>query len=231
MTDRFVFWDFDGTLAWRPGLWSGCVMEVLDELEADHGIAVERVREGLRNGFPWHSPEHAHPDLCDAELWWRPVHELISLALERAGLEQRRCAAVATAVRERFVDPSVGWQLFDDTLSALATVADAGWRNAVLSNHVPELPELAEALGLSSQLDAVFTSALIGYDKPHPEAFRFALRHCRNPSVAWMVGDNPVADVAGAESVGLPAILVRTPGEALHVTPGLNEAAAIILGS
>ena len=46
-----------------------------------------------------------------------------------------------------------------------------------------------------------------------------------------MVGDNPVADVAGAESVGLPAILVPTAGDALHVAPGLHEAAAIILES
>ncbi len=28
---------------------------------------------------------------------------------------------------------------------------------------------------------------------------------------AWMVGDNPEADVRGAEAVGLPAILVRGP--------------------
>jgi ribonucleotide monophosphatase NagD (HAD superfamily) len=28
---------------------------------------------------------------------------------------------------------------------------------------------------------------------------------------AWMVGDNPKADVRGAEAVGLPAILVRGP--------------------
>ena len=28
-----------------------------------------------------------------------------------------------------------------------------------------------------------------------------------------MVGDNPVADVAGAEAVGIPAILVHSNGE------------------
>ncbi len=28
---------------------------------------------------------------------------------------------------------------------------------------------------------------------------------------AWMVGDNPEADVRGAEAVGLPAILIRSP--------------------
>jgi putative hydrolase of the HAD superfamily len=35
---RFVIWDFDGTLAWRPGLWSGCLLETLDEKEPGHSF-------------------------------------------------------------------------------------------------------------------------------------------------------------------------------------------------
>jgi FMN phosphatase YigB (HAD superfamily) len=31
------------------------------------------------------------------------------------------------------------------------------------------------------------------------------------PSEAWMVGDNVMADVLGAEAVGIPAVLVRRP--------------------
>jgi putative hydrolase of the HAD superfamily len=58
----------------------------------------------------------------------------------------------------------------------------------------------------------VFSSALIGYDKPHPEAFRHALRACGEPARRWMVGDNPVADVRGAQTVGIPALLIRTEG-------------------
>ena len=34
-----VMWDFDGTLAQRPGLWGACVIEVLDEAEPDHGVS------------------------------------------------------------------------------------------------------------------------------------------------------------------------------------------------
>jgi len=34
-----VFWDFDGTLARRPGLWSGWVLEVLGEQVNQHGEA------------------------------------------------------------------------------------------------------------------------------------------------------------------------------------------------
>ena len=40
--------------------------------------------------------------------------------------------------------------------------------------------------------------------------FALARRECGNPRVTWMVGDNPIADVRGAEAVGIPAVLVRT---------------------
>ena len=29
-----IFWDFDGTLAHRPGMWGACMVETLDEHEA-----------------------------------------------------------------------------------------------------------------------------------------------------------------------------------------------------
>lgn len=58
----------------------------------------------------------------------------------------------------------------------------------------------------------VFSSPLFGYDKPHPEAFRHALRACGEPERRWMIGDNPVADVAGAQALGIPAVLIRTEG-------------------
>ena len=45
-----------------------------------------------------------------------------------------------------------------------------------------------------------------------------------------MVGDNIEADVHGAEAVGLPAILVRRPGEARYRADGLDGAVEILLG-
>jgi hypothetical protein len=33
---RVVPWDFDGTLAHRPGMWSGCLLETLDEHQPGH---------------------------------------------------------------------------------------------------------------------------------------------------------------------------------------------------
>jgi putative hydrolase of the HAD superfamily len=226
-----VLWDFDGTLAWREGLWSGCMVEVLDELEPGHGLAIERVRAAMRGRYPWNAPEEPHPQLCDPERWWEEMCARMQAALASLGISGARCGAIAHAVRVRFLDTAVGWRTFADTVPALEAVANAGWRSAILSNHVPELERIVAELGLAPRLEAVFSSALTGYEKPHPDAFRHALRALGRPRRAWMIGDNPRADVGGAAAVGIPAVLVRRDGEAEHRAESLAAAVEIVLAT
>jgi len=217
---RTVLWDFDGTLAQRPGMWAGCLVEALDEHEPGHSVRADDVRPFLRDGFPWHAPLTPHPELSDPEAWWRSVGGLLARAYAGVGIEQARAARLATLARRRYVDPAAGWTLFPDTTPVLSTLRDAGWRHVILSNHVPELPELVLGLGLDGLVDAVITSAAIGYEKPHPEAYACARRIAGD--VAFMVGDNYEADVAGAEAVGIPAVLVRREdARAQRVSAGL----------
>ena len=82
---------------------------------------------------------------------------------------------------------------------------------------MPELPEIVDGVGLSGFFDAVITSAATGYEKPNRRAFEIALEAAGNPEATWMVGDNPEADVLGAEGVGIPAILVRKGRSAVLV--------------
>jgi putative hydrolase of the HAD superfamily len=232
VTDRLVLWDFDGTLAFRDGLWSGCVMEVLDARCPGHKVVVDEVRAGLSKGFPWHRPEHRHPYPGDAERWWDAMEARIAQALAGVGIERWQCAALARATHARFVDPTVGWQRFEDAVPALRTTAQAGWTNAIVSNHVPELAGLVSGVGLGSHVDRVFTSALVGWEKPNAELFAHVLASYGEVDAVWMVGDNPVADVAGAEAAGLQAILVRTQSaRARHRAHGLVEAAQMIVAS
>jgi putative hydrolase of the HAD superfamily len=232
VTGRLVLWDFDGTLAFREGLWSGCVMEVLDAESPGHGVLLEDVRAGLSNGFPWHRPHERHPHPGNAERWWDAMEARIADALARAGIERGECAALARATHVRFVDPAVSWQRFEDAVPALTLTAQAGWTNVIVSNHVPELADLVTGLGLASHVDRVFTSALVGWEKPNARFFEHVLSSYGALEQAWMVGDNPVADVAGAEAVGLQAILVRTEAaSAGHRARGLVEAAQMIVAS
>ena len=220
-----VLWDFDGTLAERPGRWRACLVEVLDEHEPEHGVDPGALRPFLRDGFPWHRADVEHPELCDPDAWWEALVPLLTRAYEGVGLPPARAAELARHLRARYVDPTLGWRLFDDTLQALTRLRAAGWRSVILSNHVPELEQIVDGIGLAPHVDVVLCSAVTGYEKPHPEAFATALRLTRNGERVWMVGDNPEADVAGGRRAGLPAILVRGDGV------GLDDAATEILAS
>ncbi len=99
--------------------------------------------------------------------------------------------------------------MIDGAADALRTTADAGYRNIILSNHAPELPALVDALGIGPLVEFTITSAAVGAEKPNRAIFRYAIERAqlRCTEHVWMVGDNPTADVAGAEGVGIRGVL------------------------
>jgi putative hydrolase of the HAD superfamily len=212
--DRLLIWDFDGTLAHRRGEtgWSILLAEALEIEEPGHGHSADVFRPHLREGFPWHRPDVAHPELCDPEAWWGSVRPQLARAYEAAGYAPERALELAGAARRLYVDPEVGWSLFADTLPVLERLTQAGWTHAILSNHVPELREIVAGLGLDEVVAFISCSAETGYEKPHPRAYASVLDRFA-PAEVWMVGDNVVADVLGAEALGIPAVLVRRPDQ------------------
>jgi putative hydrolase of the HAD superfamily len=205
---KLLIWDFDNTLAYREGMWSGALIDVLDSFVPRHQITREQIRPFLRHGFPWHAPDGEHPHLCEAEAWWQTLHPVFALAYQRCGIEPARAEQLARSVRSAYCDQR-HWQVFDDAIPALKHLSSAGWAHVILSNHVPELPLLVRELSIQPFITAVFTSAAIGYEKPHPEAFRTVLRAYPHASRVYMIGDNWTADIGGATAAGIPAILVR----------------------
>lgn len=212
-----ILWDFDYTLGFRGARvddearhpWGFCLLEQLDLEEPGHGATLDTIRPYLHGCFPWHRHEEPHPQLSDPDAWWKNVEPIFCRAFEAAGLGSERSRDLAARFRHRFVDVSA-WALYPDTLAVMKRLSDAGWRHAIVSNHVPELDRIVSGLGLDVLVEHVVCSAVTGYEKPHPEAFRTALRLAGDPAHVWMVGDDPVADVRGAEALGIPAIQVRT---------------------
>lgn len=215
-SQRVVF-DFDGTIAHRPGMWSQALLDVLDAQVDGHVATLDGLGTALRGGFPWHHADVPHPQLCSREAWWDHVGGSLSAAFAAAGVDHRRLPELVAAARDHYCNPA-HFVLYDDTPTAVWRLVDAGIDVVILSNHVPELPEIVEALGLGDLVRLVISSAAIGHEKPHAEAFRHALVGV-DPARCWMVGDNPRADVEGASAVGMRAILVRHPDVA-HRTVG-----------
>jgi putative hydrolase of the HAD superfamily len=212
MARRGILWDFDGTLAWRPGGWSGAILTVICEGAPwlwRRGLSRSAISEHLQSGFPWHTPERAHPELADPEAWWAALAPVLQRALVGIGMGPAQAAATVPEVRRCYVD-AAGWRVYDDVLPMLEALAARGWCQMILSNHVPELPQLVQALGLARHVQGVLTSAASGYEKPHPRAYDAALEALGlSSATVWMVGDSYSADVAGAEAQGLRGVLVR----------------------
>ncbi len=207
-----IFWDFDRTIASRNGRWAGALLDALRRHQPDTGLAREDLAPLLAEGFPWHAPERAHPELSLPGAWWQAAERNFLRVYGAAGVERDLAIRAAPEVRDVYLAAD-GWVVFDDVLPALRSLSAAGWRHSVISNHVPELSDLMRRLGLADFFLDVVSSANAGYEKPNPEIFRIALERAGYPKDAWMVGDNLKGDVLAAEAAGIPSILVRKRDE------------------
>jgi putative hydrolase of the HAD superfamily len=205
----YLLWDFDNTLAHRPGLWGQCLADTVNSLIPSTHLTSENFRTSLSSGFPWHTPDIEHHHLSDPDAWWAGLLPVLATAVAAAtGMDVPSASEIAARVRDNYLDPT-RWVVFPDTEPALAQLTGRGWRHVILSNHVPELPALVKALGLGGHFERVLTSATLGYEKPHPAAFKTARLEIPSGSRIVMIGDSFMADFKGARAVGLEAILVR----------------------
>lgn len=204
---KILIWDLDGTLASRDGMWAGTLVSVANRCLPARSVTKDDIRPFLQSGFPWHTPEHPHPNQ-NANEWWAALRPVFVRAYEGVGIEAEVAGDLAKEVRSAFLDAS-RWRVLDDVMPCLSALGRLGWTHSILSNHVPELGDLVETLGLSPFFAQVVTSAQTGYEKPHTEAFEGLLRQCPEGTTVWMIGDSLMADVQGAERVGIPGILVR----------------------
>ena len=228
---KVIFWDFHGTLVEEPGGWPQTLVDVLDRHQPGHGIDREAIRPFLQSGFPWHRPAEPHPELADGDSWWGSLEPLFSNAFGSVGIPWSKSAFLARQVRTVYIE-SGRYRVFDDTLPSLRILSSAGWGHAILSNHVPERPLIVESLGLLDAFEIIINSSVTGYEKPHPRAYEIALDSVGHPARVWMIGDNPDADVIGAEMAGIPAILARRADpRCQRMASDLAHVAAIILNS
>ncbi|WP_407359033.1 HAD-IA family hydrolase [Microbacterium sp. LTA6] len=204
MARRVVFWDFDGTLARRDGLFAGALIDAWSRV-ARPTATREEIRPFLTGGFPWHAPDIVIEPLTSAR-WWERMRPVFVGAFTGVGASRDVAESAAALVAAEFYRLDA-WAVVDGAEHALQLTRSAGYDNVILSNHGPELPELVAALGLSRWVERTVTSAAVGAEKPNPKIFQHARVVADAGADAWMVGDNPLADVQGAEGVGLRAIL------------------------
>ncbi|MGJ8721343.1 MAG: HAD family hydrolase [Salinibacterium amurskyense] len=95
-------------------------------------------------------------------------------------------------------------ECYPGVISKLKEFRAAGDQLVVVTNgtSIQQSKKIIRA-GLSDFIDGAVISETVGIKKPHPGIFAEALRYRADNSAVWMVGDNPDADIRGAQGYGI----------------------------
>jgi len=136
-------------------------------------------------------------------------YTLVTL-LAQLGYENVSQELIEDAVNAFFSFEESYWQAYPEAPATLRRLSEQGYRLALISNatYDPLIQRLVDKGGLRKWLDAVLSSAGVGFRKPHPRIFQRVLDPWGfAPSQVVMIGDTLQFDILGAHNVGLKSIL------------------------
>lgn len=235
---KAVFFDLYGTLAdiWtdegKPELWQGTADFLSlrgapyepDELRTRYLALCDAATAELAAKRPDLGRDGVEIELRDVfrRLWTE----------KGAEASEERTAGLAALFRA--LSYTEGPKCIPGAAETLATLRGRGVRVFLLSNAQSCFTrgELA-MLSLADAFDGIFLSSDWGCKKPHEAFFRLALeRTGLRPDEVLMVGNDPVADMAGAGALGIPGRYLHTrqsppKGKDFTLPPGCREIAAL----
>ena len=201
---KHLFFDLDHTL-WDFEKNSQAALEILyEELE-------------LKKHLPSFRRFHTSYRKVNAELW-----QLYGKGkLDKSVLRVKRFSdtfkkfnfdnkELAGKMAQRYVEVSpYQTNLFPHSIETLAALKNEGYKLHIITNGFKEVQHIKlEKSQLIQYFDVILCSEEVGKNKPHKSVFIEALRRAKATSEeSIMIGDNYIADIIGAEKVGIPGIL------------------------
>jgi putative hydrolase of the HAD superfamily len=202
MVTRFgaVVFDLFGTLVYDfpRSDWEEWLATTAAVLEADldafadawHATAIER-QTGVAGGID----ENLRTVGARAGAW--PTDAQIAEALEARAALYRKWFAPRPGAEE-----------------ILHELRDRRTPTALISMCAPDTPQLWRASPLAGLIDVEVFSCEVGLRKPEPDIYMTAAERLHvEPAACLYVGDGAYAELTGATSVGMHAVLVRDPAE------------------
>lgn len=181
--------------------------------------AVAGVRDYLfREGMLLVSPEEIsrrvrEEDHESKDFRIRPLEERLYRIFQLG--DSVRSDALAMKMCRCFMEPIfANGHCYEDTLPVLGELRNRGFKIGIVSNTSWGSPavlwrEELDRLSLSQKVGHTVFCRDVGWRKPAPQIFNFALRRLNATAQGSVfVGDNPRWDLLGPEAVGITAILI-----------------------
>ena len=204
---RLIF-DFDHTLAYRDGMWTATIYEILQENDYNN-ISYNKIEPFTHIGFPWYDYEIPHKVFFKDLSWWEYMEKMIKNIFLNLDIKDKEANKFSKLFKDKYLNIEK-WHLFGDTYEALTKANKNNFECYILTNHTPEIRDIIKGLEINKFIKKVYNSADIGYEKPHYKIYQALLNDLNDkPENFIMIGDNYISDITGARSNGINAILVR----------------------
>lgn len=204
---KAVFFDVGNTLLYPYPSVSVVFKEVLER--AGHDREVEDIDALLPIVDEYYEDRYREDDT-----FWTSEQEtsdiwtgMYAMLCRKLGIDED-VEDLAKRVYDEFGKAS-RWRAYDDVKPAMWRLKEHGLKLGVISNWDRRLESLLDGLGIGDMLDAVVSSAAVGLHKPDPRIFELGMKHLAvKPVDCIHIGDHHYADILGARSAGMEALLI-----------------------
>ncbi len=146
--------------------------------------------------------------------FWQVTGEALDFALESLDLK-------APSLHERLMELYLSLEPFAEVPGVLATLREAGFRTAILSNGSPPmLKALVERARLDTMFDAVLSADAVGVFKTHPKVYQYAFDSLGLPASAISFQSSNAWDAHGASDFGMRVVWCNRYGQRRERLPG-----------
>jgi HAD superfamily hydrolase (TIGR01509 family) len=172
--------------------------------------AAERTAKQKLDAWLWPQIRQGEvPRTIDHYYWLEYLTSLMGLI----GAPESEHARLIKLVADGFRNIRTWSVVMPGTSEYLNSLHTQGYFLGVISNSIGTIEDQLEHVGLRAYFHAVFDSAIVGVEKPHPEIFQLALAKAQVArSEAVFVGDTHATDVGGAQLAGLNGVLIDRVG-------------------
>jgi putative hydrolase of the HAD superfamily len=209
---RVVFFDMGDTLTTILPSWETLYVNAC----ARHGIHVEHDALVAATGEVFGALDADESRMtyeATEEADQRYYQEINGAILRRAGAPMNAQTRTILEHLQREFETPAHFHLFPDAIPTLEALRDAGYRLGIISNWSWNLPDLCDGLNITGYFEHIVTSARVGASKPHRAIYDYALHWFgAGPEECVQIGDNAIADVAGARAVGMHGVLIDRRG-------------------
>ena len=179
----------------------------------------------MQHGYPWHTPEIVLETPKSYRQWWDDLGATVFYPYF-AGLDNvdDKLALDLAGNVDKFYLNTAKWALMEDAYSVLQAAGNMRYTNIMLTNNAAGIEHVFAALGIEHFFSLIVNSANTGAEKPNCRAFMPILDKHDVDQIAFTIGDSISADVAGANEIGVPSILVgKTSDEATICVERLSQ--------